>query len=134
MRSHINDQEKKIRSLDVLDAMDQLENQIQTVDNTSTTSLITFLESVPVTISEPTTNVTIYEGSLWDLLHDKCWESNSPDCAAWVLLDATSADGKGREHLRKDMVNVAYDTLSKEVQWMLTNEGEARRVYVTQPT
>ncbi|RAH13703.1 MAG: hypothetical protein CMB20_004350 [Methanobacteriota archaeon] len=131
---HINDQEKKIRSLDVLDAMDQLENQIQTVDNTSTTSLITFLESIPVTISEPTTNVTIYEGSLWDLLHDKCWESNSPDCAAWVLLDATSADGKGREHLRKDMVNVAYDTLSKEVQWMLTNEGGSKAlVYVTQP-
>ena len=68
------------------------------------------------------------------MLHDKCWESNSPDCAAWVLLDATSADGKGREHLRKDMVNVAYDTLSKEVQWMLTNEGGSKAlVYVTQP-
>ena len=131
---HINDQDMKIRSLEVLDAMDQLENQINEVPYTNTTSLITFLESIPVTISEPTTGVTLYEGSLWDLLHEECWESNSADCAAWILLDATSADGKGREHLRKDMVNVAYDTLSKEVQWMLTNEiGSKALVYVSQP-
>ena len=131
---HINDQDKKIRSLEVLDAMDRLENQIGEVNNTTTTSLITFLEAIPVTISEPSTGVTLYEGSLWDLLHEECWESNSADCAAWILLDATSADGKGREHLRKDMVNVAYDTLSKEVQWMLTNEiGSKALVYVSQP-
>lgn len=131
---HINDQDMKIRSLEVLDAMDQLERQIKEVPYTNTTSLITFLESIPVTISEPTTGVTLYEGSLWNLLHEECWESNSADCAAWILLDATSSDGKGREHLRKDMVNVAYDTLSKEVQWMLTNEiGSKALVYVSQP-
>tara|TARA_B100001248_G_scaffold191622_1_gene146792 strand:+ start:114 stop:1538 length:1425 start_codon:yes stop_codon:yes gene_type:complete len=132
---HLNDQEMKIRSLDVLDAMDALEERIKQVPYTNTTSIITFLEAVPVTLSEPTTGVTLYDGSLWGLLHEECWESNSPECAAWILLDATSpSDGKGREHLRKDMVNVAYDTLSKEVQWMLTNEGGSKAlVYVTQP-
>lgn len=131
---HVNDQDMKIRSLEVLDAMDALENRISEVPYTNTTSLITFLEAVPVTIAEPTTGVALYDGNLWGLLHEECWESNSADCAAWILLDATSADGKGREHLRKDMVNVAYDTLSKEVQWMLTNEaGSKALVYVTQP-
>jgi predicted RND superfamily exporter protein len=131
---HVNDQDKKIRSLEVLDAMDALENKISEVPYTNTTSLITFLEAIPVVIAEPTTGITLYDGTLWGLLHDECWESNSLECATWILLDATSADGKGREHLRKDMVNVAYDTLSKEVQWMLTNEaGSKALVYVTQP-
>jgi len=131
---HLNDQDMKIRSLEVLDAMDMLENQIAEVPYTNTTSLITFLESIPVTIIEPNSGITLYEGSLWDLLHDECWESNEPACAAWIALDATSPDLKGREYLRKDMVNVAYDTLSKEVQWMLTNEiGSKALVYVSQP-
>ena len=130
----INNQDMKIRSLEVLDAMDALENKISEVPYTNTTSLITFLEAVPVVIGEPTTGVILYDGTLWGLLHEECWESNSPDCAAWVLLDATSSDGEGRKHLRKDMVNVAYDTLSKEVQWMLTNvDGTKALVYVTQP-
>ena len=132
--NHVNDQEQKIRSLEVLDAMDALENQISEVPYTNTTSLITFLEAVPVVIVEPTTGFTLYDGNLWGLLHDECWESNSAECATWILLDATSPDGNGREYLRKDMVNVAYDTLSKEVQWMLTNEeGSKALVYVTQP-
>ena len=131
---HVNDQEMKIRSLEVLDAMDALENKISEVPYTNTTSIITFLEAVPVTLVEPTTGIGLYDGTLWGLLHEECWESNSADCAAWILLDATSPDGKGREHLRKDMVNVAYDTLSKEVQWMLTNEaGSKALVYDTQP-
>ena len=131
---HVNDQDKKIRSLEVLDAMDALEKEISAVPYTNTTSLITFLEAIPVVIAEPTTGLTLYDGNLWGLLHDECWESNSAECATWILLDATSADGNGREYLRKDMVNVAYDTLSKEVQWMLTNEvGSKALVYVTQP-
>ena len=129
---HVNDQDMKIRSLEVLDAMDALEKQISEVAYTNTTSVVTFLEAVPVVF--PPTGPTLYEGTLWGLLHEECWESNSPDCAAWILLDATSTDGEGREHLRKDMVNVAYDTLSKEVQWMLTNyDGNKALVYVTQP-
>ena len=130
----INEQDMKIRSLEVLDAMDALENKISDVAFTNTTSLITFLEAVPVTLAEPNTGLTIYDGTLWGLLHEECWESNSLECATWMLLDATSADGEGRKHLRKDMVNVAYDTLSKEVQWMLTNvNGTKALVYVTQP-
>ena len=131
---HVNDQEMKIRSLAVLDAMDLVENKLAEIPYTNTTSLITFLEAIPVSLTEPTTGVSLYEGSLWELLHEECWESNEPNCATWMLLDATSTDGKGREHLRKDMVNVAYDTLSKEVQWMLSNEaGSKALVYVTQP-
>ena len=38
----------KIRSLEVLDAMDALENKIGEVPYTNTTSLITFLEAVPL--------------------------------------------------------------------------------------
>ena len=61
-------------------------------------------------------------------------ESNSAECAAWMLLDLTSPQDQEKKQLRKDMVNVAYDTLSKEVQWMLTNvEGSKALVYVTQP-
>ena len=131
---NINNQEMKIRSLEVLDAMDALEKRIGEVPYTNTTSLITFLEAVPVVIGEPTTGLILYDGTLWGLLHEECWESNSPECATWILLDATSSDGEGRKHLRKDMVNVAYDTLSKEVQWMLTNvDGTKALVYVTQP-
>ncbi|MDP6865106.1 MAG: MMPL family transporter [Candidatus Poseidoniaceae archaeon] len=131
---HANQEEHKIRNLSVLDAMDALEERIGQVNYTNTTSVITFLKAIPVSLTEPTTNLSLYEGSLWDLLHDECWTSNSANCATWILLDATSTDGKGREHLRNDMVNVAFDTLSKEVQWMLTNEfGDKALVYVTQP-
>ena len=131
---HANQEEQKIRNLSVLDAMDALEERIGQVNYTNTTSVITYLKAIPVSLTEPTTNLSLYEGSLWDLLHDECWTSNSANCATWILLDATSADGKGREHLRDDMVNVAFDTLSKEVQWMLTNEyGDKALVYVTQP-
>ena len=47
-------------------------------------------------------------------------------------MDA-SGEG-GREQLRKDMVNVVFDTLSYEVKSMLLNkEGTKGIVYVTQP-
>jgi hypothetical protein len=131
---HSNTEEFKIRDLSVLDSMDALEQKIAEVEHTNTTSVITFLKAIPVSLTDPNTNLSLYEGTLWELLHEECWESNEPSCAAWIALDATSPDGKGREHLRKDMVNVAYDTLSKEVQWMLTNEGGNKAlVYVTQP-
>lgn len=133
--NHATDEKYKIRDLAVLDAMDALEQQIDDVNHTNTTSLITFLKAIPVSLTEPNTNLSLYDGTLWDLLHDECWESNDPiNCGAWIVLDVLSTDGKGREHLRKDMVNVAYDTLSKEVQWMLTNEaGTKALVYVSQP-
>tara|TARA_B100001540_G_scaffold317667_1_gene352028 strand:+ start:1562 stop:4414 length:2853 start_codon:yes stop_codon:yes gene_type:complete len=140
--SHDNQEDQKIRDLRVLDAMDALEQRIDEVDYTNTTSLVTFLKAVPASLTEPNTNVSLYEGSLWDLLHHKCWEwdgSESVDSAqdlafCGLLLAMEAANPGSREGLRADMVNVAYDTLSKEVQWMLTNDrGDKALVYVTQP-
>ncbi|MBT60833.1 MAG: hypothetical protein CMA63_04685 [Euryarchaeota archaeon] len=123
---------QNIRDLPVLDAIDALEIQIDQVDETNTTSIITFLRTIPATITL-TEGVTLYEGSLWDLLHDPCWESNDPiECNAWIGLELTGPDG--RKGLRKDMVNAVFDTLSEEVKSMLLNEdGTKAIVYVTQP-
>jgi predicted RND superfamily exporter protein len=123
---------ENIRDLPVLDAIDALELQIDAVDETNTTSIITFLRSIPATISL-TDGVTLYEGSLWDLLHDPCWESNDPiQCNVWLGLELTGPEG--RQGLRKDMVNVVFDTLTEEVRSMLLNEaGTKAIVYVTQP-
>jgi len=122
----------QIRDLPVLDSIDLLENRIGDVDSTNTTSIITFLRTIPATITL-TDGVTLYEGSLWDLLHDPCWESNDPiECHVWLGLELTGPEG--REGLRKDMVNVVFDTLTDEVKSMLLNEaGTKAIVYVTQP-
>ncbi|MBT5390825.1 MAG: MMPL family transporter, partial [Euryarchaeota archaeon] len=121
-----------IRDLPVLDAIDALELKIGQVDETNTTSIITFLKTIPATITLAD-GVTLYEGSLWDLLHEPCWESNDPiECNVWLSLELTGQDG--RQGLRKDMVNVVFDTLSDEVRSMLLNElGTKAIVYVTQP-
>ena len=121
-----------IRDLPVLDAIDAIENKIDQVDETNTTSIITFLKTIPATITLAD-GVTLYEGSLWDLLHDPCWDSNDPiECNVWLTLELTGEDG--RQGLRKDMVNVVFDTLSDEVRSMLLNEeGTKAIVYVTQP-
>ena len=120
-----------IRDLPVLDSIDAMEQDVDMVDETSTTSIITFLKAVPATITL-TEGVTVGDGSLWDLLHDPCWESEDLadlNCAGWTLVPLAE-----REALRKDMVNVAFDTLSKEVRSMLMNEGGTKAiVYVTQP-
>ena len=130
-RGEMNDT-AAIRDLPVLDAMDRLEQRIGMIEHTNTTSVITFFESIPVDI-ELTDGISLYEGSLWDFLHDDCWESNDPiECNVWLALDASGPEG--RKGLRKDMVNVAFDTLSSEVKWMLMNEADTKSlVYVTQP-
>ena len=125
---------QNIRDLPVLDAIDAIEKKIDMVDETNTTSIITFLRTIPATITLAD-GVTLYEGSLWDLLHDPCWESTDitdPECVAWLSLELTGQDG--RQGLRKDIVNVVFDTLSEEVKSMLLNEeGTKAIVYVTQP-
>ena len=128
-----NDNEtSNIRDLPVMDAVDLLEQKIDAVESTNTTSIITFLKAVPVSI-QLTDDVVFYEGSLWDLLHDDCWESDDiVECNLWLGLEATGPDG--REGLRRDMVNVAFDTLSLEVRSMLLNQDETKAiVYVDQP-
>ena len=123
-----------IRDLPVLDAIDVLELKIDQVDETNTTSIITFLRTIPATITLAD-GVTLYEGSLWDLLHDPCCESTDitdPECVAWLTLELSGPEG--RQGLRKDMVNAAVDTLSEEVKSMLLNEDQTKAiVYVTQP-
>tara|TARA_B110000444_G_scaffold256526_1_gene293033 strand:- start:295 stop:3162 length:2868 start_codon:yes stop_codon:yes gene_type:complete len=126
----------RIRDLPVLDVIDGLENRIDDVERTNTTSIITFLRTIPVQIGweDPVIGGTyLYKDTLWNFLHEPCWTSNDPiQCNAWLLLDA-SGEG-GREQLRKDMVNVVFDTLSPEVLSMLLNEdGSKGIVYVTQP-
>ena len=127
-----NNNTDRIRDLPVVDVIDGLEKQIGDVERTNTTSIVTFLRAIPVTIGL-NDDIALYQGSLWDLLHEPCWESNDPvECHAWLLLDA-SGEG-GREQLRKDMVNIVFDTLSDEVKSMLLNEeGTKGIVYVTQP-
>ena len=129
-RPNANETEN-IRDLPVLDSIDAMEAQVDMVDETSTTSIITFLKAVPATITL-SDGITIGDGSLWDLLHDPCWESEDlfdASCAGWTLVPLDE-----REALRKDMVNVAFDTLSAEVKSMLLNEqGTKAIVYVSQP-
>lgn len=126
----------RIRDIPVLDVIDGLENRIDNVERTNTTSIITFLRTIPVQIGweAPVVGGTyLYKDSLWNFLHEPCWTSNDPiECGAWILLDASGPGG--REQLRKDMVNVVFDTLSPEVLSMLLNEdGTKGIVYVTQP-
>ena len=126
-----NNNTENIRDLPVLDSIDVVEQDVDGVEETSTTSIITFLKAVPATITVAD-GLTLGDGSLWDLLHDPCWESEDlfdPNCAGWTLVPLSE-----RESLRKDMVNVAFDTLSKEVRSMLMNEdGTKAIVYVSQP-
>ena len=70
--------------------------KVDKVNQTNTTSVITFLKAIPVTI-EITEGITLYEGSLWDLLHEECWESNSPECIHWMALDADVNGGGEKE-------------------------------------
>ena len=127
-----------IRDLPVLDVIDGLERQIGQVERTNTTSIVTFLRTIPVTIGL-NNDVNLYQGSLWDLLHEPCWESNDPvECNLWLALDASDSDPNddtsGRDEIRRDMVSVVFDTLSNEVKSMLLNEeGTKGIVYVTQP-
>ena len=142
-RTHENNTDQ-IRDLPVLDSIDLLESRIDAIDSTNTTSIITFLRTIPATITLAD-GVTLYEGSLWDLLHDPCWEStdpiSDPECAVWLILELTCPPSSGnievlecRQALRTDMVDVVFDTLTDEVKSMLLNEaGTKAIVYVTQP-
>ena len=59
--NRFNDNEtSNIRDLPVMDAIDRLEQRIDAVESTNTTSIITFLKAVPVSI-QFTDNVVLYE-------------------------------------------------------------------------
>ena len=118
-----------IRDLPILDAIDYIQVQkIDLVANTTTVSLVTILKSIHVDVVIG--GLEIYDQSLWEILHDECWDESSnplrPDCWAYSVSS------------REDMVNIAFDTLSPEVRSMLMNAdqgtGETKTlVYVNQP-
>ena len=127
-RGRMNDT-APIRDLPVLDAIERIQvEDIDTVDNTTSISLVTILKSIPVSIPNPITTDEIYSDTLWDILHSECWENPTagPECPFFQLTS------------RDTMVNVAFDTLSPEVRSMLMNAdtgfGETKTlVYVNQP-
>ncbi|MFL2493814.1 MAG: RND family transporter [Candidatus Thalassarchaeum sp.] len=128
-----------IRDLPILDAIEVMQaDKIDQVANTTTISLVTILKSIHVDVVITARNDTIglnqtleiYDESLWDILHDECWDESSnllrPDCWPYAATN------------RQDMVNVAFDTLSPEIRSMLMNSdqgtGETKTlVYVNQP-
>ena len=127
-----------IRDMPVLDEMDRLEYRITNeVNNTTTTSLITFLRSIPILIEDENTGITLYDDSMWGFLHDECWtaplDPTDPrlDCAFFYAMEA---DPNGRAGWRADMVDIIFDSLSNEVRSMLLNSGEEKGlVYCVQP-
>jgi len=125
-----------IRDIPVLDEMDRLENRIgNEVANTTTTSLITFLRSIPIVIEEENTQISLYNDTMWGFLHDECWTSElsdaNPRCTLFYAMDL---DPEGRAGWRADMVDIIFDSLSNEVRSMLLNSNEGKGlVYCVQP-
>ena len=120
-----------IRDLAVLDEIEEMQDRIDTVPETTTISLVTILKAVHVEVEVG--GFQVYDNSLWGLLHSPCWDDPvQPDRPLECLMTTVTT--------REAMVNVAFDTLSVEVRSMLMNEpdegmgGETRTlVYVNQP-
>ena len=118
-----------IRDLPILDSIEQMQRmRIDNVANTTTISLVDILKAIHLDIEIE--GLEVYDQSLWDLIHDDCWDESTnplrPDCWAYSVSS------------REDMVNIAFDTLSPEVRSMLMNadqgQGETKTlVYVNQP-
>ena len=89
-------------------------NNLDNVRNTTTISLVNILKAVHVDLEFE--GLVLYDQSLWELLHDECWDKSnplenplSPECWAYSVSS------------REDMVNIAFDTLSPEIRSMLMN-------------
>ncbi|DAC33411.1 MAG: MMPL family transporter [Candidatus Thalassarchaeaceae archaeon] len=125
-----------IRDLPILDAIDNMqERKINNVPQTSSISIVNILKAVHVDVN--LSGLEIYDRSLWELLHDDCWEESTnplrPEC--WPYAASS----------KEDMVNIALDTLSPEIRSMLMNADQdgicqnglpcetKTLVYVTQP-
>lgn len=124
-----------IRDLPILDAIDNMqEKKINNVPQTSSISLVNILKAVHVDVN--ISGLEVYDRSLWELLHDECWDESTnplrPECWAYSVSS------------REDMVNIALDTLSPEIRSMLMNADQdicdraapcetKTLVYVTQP-
>jgi len=118
-----------IRDLPILDAIDHMQVMyLDNVANTTTISLVNILKAVHVDLQVE--GLSLFDQSLWELIHDECWDESSnpfrPDCWAYSVSS------------RESMVNIAFDTLSPEIRSMLMNadqgSGETKTlVYVNQP-
>ena len=118
-----------IRDLPILDAIELIQTmKIDNVANTTTISLVDILKAVHIDVE--LASLELFDQSLWELIHDECWDESDnplrPDCWPYEVSS------------REDMVNIAFDTLSPEVRSMLMNadqgQGETKTlVYVNQP-
>jgi hypothetical protein len=117
-----------IRDLPILDSIESLQILVDNVPETDTISLVNVLKAIHVDVN--ISGLEIYDQSLWEILHDDCWDRSSdpfsPQCWAYSVSS------------REDMVNIAFDTLSPEIRSMLMNEdtgiGETKTlVYANQP-
>ena len=117
-----------IRDLPILDSIESLQILVDNVPETDTISLVNVLKAIHVDVN--ISGLEIYDQSLWEILHDECWDKStdpfSPQCWAYSVSS------------REDMVNIAFDTLSPEIRSMLMNEdtgnGETKTlVYANQP-
>ena len=131
--NHTGENSAPIRDLDVLDAIERMEDEIDDVPETTTVSLVTILKAVHVDLGIP----GVPAQSLWEILHDECWEiTKDPDFSDILNPQCLPFYGSSQE----TMVNVAFDTLSVEIRSMLMDEvneaigGETQTlVYVNQP-
>ena len=117
-----------IRDLPILDSIESLQILVDNVPETDTISLVNVLKAIHVDVN--ISGLEIYDQSLWEILHDECWDKStdpfSPQCWAYTVSS------------KEDMVNIAFDTLSHEIRSMLMNEdtgfGETKTlVYANQP-
>ena len=120
-----------IRDIPILDSIEKLQVLVDNVPETDTISLVNILKAIHVDVN--LSGLEIYDESLWDILHDECWDKSnpvenplSPQCWAYSVSS------------REDMVNIAFDTLSPEIRSMLMNadegNGETKTlVYANQP-
>jgi predicted RND superfamily exporter protein len=111
-----------------LDSIESLQILVDNVPETDTISLVNVLKAIHVDVN--ISGLEIYDQSLWEILHDECWDKStdpfSPQCWAYTVSS------------KEDMVNIAFDTLSPEIRSMLMNEdtgfGETKTlVYANQP-
>ena len=120
-----------IRDIPILDSIENLQILVDNVPETDTISLVNVLKAIHVDVN--LSGLEIYDQSLWEILHDECWDKSnpvqnplSPECWAYSVSS------------REDMVNIAFDTLSPEIRSMLMNAdngiGETKTlVYANQP-
>ena len=96
------------------DAIERMQIEINNVPNTTSISLVDILKAIHV--DSEALGVSLVSTSLWDLIHDDCWDESlnplRPDCLPYAVTS------------REAMVNVAFDTLSPEIRSMLMNADQ----------